>query len=115
KTGVRAKEISGRHYRLVPPDEVLRRLNRDLIEQQLSDTPFVTMVYGLLDCRDATLQFARSGHPYPLYLPREGEPQLWPAEGGLLGVFDTAYAARTERLRPGDKVLLYTDGMDRAA
>ena len=32
KTSVKAKEIHGQSYRLVPPDEVLERLNRDLID-----------------------------------------------------------------------------------
>jgi len=35
KKSIRAKEISGRSYRLVPPDDVLQKLNRDLIEQAL--------------------------------------------------------------------------------
>jgi sigma-B regulation protein RsbU (phosphoserine phosphatase) len=114
KTGVRAKEIFGQQYRLVPPDEVLQRLNRELIEQQLSDTPFITMVYALLNHRDGSFSFSRSGHPYPLHIPRVGEPSFWQIEGSLLGVFDTPYVVRSERLQPGDKVLLYTDGMDAA-
>jgi phosphoserine phosphatase RsbU/P len=114
KTSVRAKEISGKQYRLVPPDEVLQRLNRDLIQQQLSDTPFVTMIYVLFNYREGTFSFARSGHPFPLHIPRSGPPQLWEIEGSLLGVFDTRYVVRTQQLQPGDKVLLYTDGMDAA-
>jgi sigma-B regulation protein RsbU (phosphoserine phosphatase) len=114
KTGVRAKEIFGKQYRLVPPDEVLQRLNRDLIQQQLSDAPFITMVYALFNFRDRTFSFARSGHPYPLHIPRVGEPCLWQVEGSLLGVFDTRYVVRTQHLQPGDKLLLYTDGMDAA-
>jgi sigma-B regulation protein RsbU (phosphoserine phosphatase) len=115
KTGVRAKEIFGQQYRLVPPDEVLQRLNRDLIEQQLSDTPFITMVYVLYNYREGTFSFSRSGHPYPLHIPGAGEPALWQVEGSLLGVFDTPYVVRSEHLQPGDKVLLYTDGMDAAS
>jgi sigma-B regulation protein RsbU (phosphoserine phosphatase) len=114
KRGVRAKEIHGREYRLVPPGEVLGRLNRDLIEQSLSDKPFVTMAYALLDFADGSLSFARSGHPYPLYLPHDGPPRLWQLEGTLLGIFETSYPVRRERLRPGDKLLLYTDGVDAA-
>lgn len=114
KKGVKAKEIFGKQYRLIPPSEVLQRLNRDLIEQQLSENPFITMVYVLLNHADGTLQFARSGHPYPLYLPFDGPPCLWQIEGSLLGVFDIHYPTRSERLRPGDKVLLYTDGTDNA-
>jgi serine phosphatase RsbU (regulator of sigma subunit) len=114
KKGVRAKEIFGTQYRLVPPGEVLQRLNRDLIEQALSEAPFITMAYVLLNFADNTLSFARSGHPYPLYLPHDGPPQLWQLEGTLLGVFDASYPVRTEQLRPGDKLLLYSDGVDAA-
>jgi sigma-B regulation protein RsbU (phosphoserine phosphatase) len=114
KKSVRAKEIHGQEYRLVPPHEVLHRLNRDLIEQALSENPFITMAYVLLNFVDGTLSFARSGHPYPLYLPHDGPPQLWQLEGTLLGIFDTTYPLRSERLRPGDKLLLYTDGVDAA-
>jgi sigma-B regulation protein RsbU (phosphoserine phosphatase) len=115
KKGVRAKEIFGNEYRLVPPGEVLHRLNNDLIEQALSETPFITMAYVLLNVRDRKLCFARSGHPYPLYVPRKGPPEFWQIEGSLLGVFETKYPVREHRLQPGDKLLLYTDGMDSAS
>jgi sigma-B regulation protein RsbU (phosphoserine phosphatase) len=124
KTGVRGKEIFGPErgqtpsfptYRLVPPAEVLQCLNRELMEQQLSEMPFITMVYVLFDFRDGTFRFARSGHPYPLYVPHDGAPSFWEVQGSLLGVFDTEFRERTEQLRPGDKVLLYTDGMDAAS
>jgi sigma-B regulation protein RsbU (phosphoserine phosphatase) len=114
KKGVKAKEVFGQQYRLVPPEEVIRRLNRDLIEQKLSENPFITMVYCLLNHREGTLRFARAGHPYPLYIPREGELRLWQQEGLLLGIMDADFPAQTHQLRPGDKVLLYTDGIDSA-
>lgn len=111
KKGVRAKEIFGSQYRLVPPDEVLALLNRDMIEQALSETPFITMVYGLFDCRNRTLRLARAGHPHPVYVPRAGEPVVWSLPGSLLGVFETDFPARSWTLNPGDRVLLYTDGL----
>jgi sigma-B regulation protein RsbU (phosphoserine phosphatase) len=114
KKGVRAKEVFGRQYRLVPPDEVLGRLNRDLLEQGLSESPFITMAYALFNHRDGTLSFARAGHPYPLLVPAEGELELWRQEGLLLGVVDATFPARTYQLRRGDKVLLYSDGIDTA-
>lgn len=114
KKGIRAKEIAGNSYRLVPPGEVLSRLNRELIDQELSDSPFITLAYALFNYESGEFQFARAGHPYPVYLPHDGTPQLLQAEGTLLGVFETSYPTRTHRLGPGDRVLLYTDGVDGA-
>jgi sigma-B regulation protein RsbU (phosphoserine phosphatase) len=112
KKGVRAKEVFGKQYRLVPPGEVLEKLNAELIEAQLSGHPFITMAYGLLNHRDATLEFARAGHPYPLYVPQAGELELWRQHGLLLGVADAYFPPLRRQLRPGDKVLFYTDGLD---
>ena len=112
KKGVRAKEIFGQQYRLLPPDEVLQRLNRDMIDQALSENPFITMVYGLFNCRDRVLRFARAGHPYPLYVPRTGEPVLWQVHGTLLGIFETQFVMQSQQLQSGDKVILYTDGVE---
>ena len=112
KQSMKAKEVFGRQYRLVPPEEVLRRLNKDLIDQRLSEQPFLTIAYALYNHQQGTFRFARAGHPYPLYVPREGEPAFWRQEGLLLGVVDAAFPARTYAVKPGDKVLLYSDGID---
>ena len=114
KKGVKTKEVFGSQYRLLPPDEVLYKLNRDLIDQQLSEQPFITMVYALFNHVDGTLQFSRAGHPYPVYVPKEGEPRLWTQEGLLLGVHDANYPCGSHQLQTGDKLLFYTDGVDSA-
>jgi sigma-B regulation protein RsbU (phosphoserine phosphatase) len=80
---------------------------------QLPEMPFITMLYVLLNCSDGTVTFARAGHPHPMHLPREGQPSFWACEGGgLLGVFVTQYREQTQTLRAGDKLLLYTDGLE---
>lgn len=115
KKGVRPKEVHGNSYRLVPPDEVLGRLNRDLIEQQLSGQPFITLVYALFNHKTGVLSLARAGHPYPLHVPRDGPVQLWKQEGFLLGVVDARFPLHSRQIQAGDKLLLYTDGIDHAA
>ena len=115
KKGVRAKEITGKTYRLVPPNEVLARLNIDLIDQQIPDLPFITMAYMLFNVQDRTMQFSRAGHPYPLYIPKVGKPDFWQLEGSLLGVFETQYRQQERQMQPGDKLLLYSDCMDAAS
>jgi sigma-B regulation protein RsbU (phosphoserine phosphatase) len=114
KKGVRAKEVFGKQYRLLAPAEVLQRLNKDLMEQGLSESPFITMAYALYNHQDGVLQFARAGHPYPLHIPAEGPPRFWQGQGSLLGVFDTFFHGQAHRLSAGDKVLLFSDGIDTA-
>ena len=116
KKGVRAKEITGQSYRLVPPTEVLERLNRDLIEQQLPDLPFITMIYVLLNLPDGTLQFARAGHPYPLLPSRRRASRSFGRSKAACSAFSKrSISLQTQQLKPGDKLLLYTDGMDAAS
>jgi sigma-B regulation protein RsbU (phosphoserine phosphatase) len=112
KKAVRAKEIIDNQYRLLPPQEVLQLLNHDLLDQRLVENSFITMVYGLYDCREGTLRFARAGHPYPVHIPRDGALELLEVQGSLLGVFETNFAVRVCQLHPGDKALFYTDGTD---
>jgi sigma-B regulation protein RsbU (phosphoserine phosphatase) len=110
KKSVQAKEIVGRAYRLVPPEEVLVRLNREVVSLSLPEPPFVTMVYGQLNCRDGRVAFARAAHPPPLYVPHDGEPAFWRPTGSFLGVFGAEFVPQEKQLRPGDRLLVYTDG-----
>jgi sigma-B regulation protein RsbU (phosphoserine phosphatase) len=114
KKGVKPKDVFGQQYRLLPPTEVLQRLNKDLMDQAISESPFITIAYVLYNHLERTVQFARAGHPYPLHVPSEGEAHFWQVQGSLLGVFDTVFPGQNQRLRVGDKLLLYSDGIDAA-
>jgi sigma-B regulation protein RsbU (phosphoserine phosphatase) len=111
KKNMRVKEISGRSYRLVSPAEVLDALNREIVGLSLPDPPFVTMLYAQLNCRDGSLSFARAAHPLPLHVPVNGALEYWPAAGSFLGVFDAHYPGQSKQLRPGDKMLIASDGV----
>jgi sigma-B regulation protein RsbU (phosphoserine phosphatase) len=111
KKSLPMKEILGRSYRLVPPGEVLDRLNRELLNLNLPEPPFVTMVYAQLNCRDGSLAFARAAHPHPLYLPADGNPTYWHSAGTLLGVFESEFPVQQKQLRQGDKLVLFSDGV----
>jgi sigma-B regulation protein RsbU (phosphoserine phosphatase) len=113
KKGVRAKEIFDNQYQLVPPADVLHRLNDELLGQRIAESSFITMVYALYNDADQMLQFSRAGHPHPVYVPDDREPQIWELPGNLLGVFDTKFSAHECQLRPRDKALFYTDGTDK--
>jgi sigma-B regulation protein RsbU (phosphoserine phosphatase) len=97
---------------LTAPAEVLARLNASLC-RDMPPSMFVTMVLVALDrARPGTLAVASGGHPPPLRLRRGQTPEPIRAEGALLGVFEEAAFEQTELvLRPGDSLLLYTDGI----
>jgi sigma-B regulation protein RsbU (phosphoserine phosphatase) len=111
KKSLMTKEILGKSYRLVPPGETLDRLNRELLNLSLPEPPFVTMLYAQLDTRDGSLTFARAAHPHPLYVPPEGEPLYWHAAGTLLGVFESEFPLQQKKLEPGNKLILFSDGV----
>lgn len=112
KKGITPTEMIDGSPRLVPPHEVLRRLNADLLAQQLSENPFVTMAYFTLDLKTRTIAFARAGHPYPLLLTAEGGAEQLAADGTLLGIVDTEFEVRRYRMEPGDRLVVFTDGID---
>lgn len=112
KKGIVPKDVFDHGYRLVAPAEVLARLNRDMLAQQLSENPFVSMVYGVLHLQTLKLVLARAGHPYPLWLKSSGEVREIKAQGTLLGIFESEFSEVQVALEVGDRLLIYTDGID---
>lgn len=109
------KEITGNTYRLVPPSEVLARLNAEMIRRQGRTTRFTTAVYAIVNCRTRTMSIAGAGHPPPVLLHADGSSQLLETTGGLLGVFpDESFSQLEVELHADDRVLFYTDGFEQA-
>ncbi|MCE6998325.1 SpoIIE family protein phosphatase [Saccharothrix sp. S26] len=101
------------------PVAVLTTLNTVMLHQRRPGAPrFCTVIFGVLEPdRDGlTVTLAGGGHPPPLVLRRDGEVSPLPTPGGqLVGVLPGArFTAATTRLRPGDVLVLYTDGLTEA-
>ena len=93
----------------------LRAIVADLdraVARSVGDEDFVTA--ALVEERGGTLTIVNCGHPAPLLL-RRGEviPLEPPAPAPPLGFMPVA-RPRVERLEPGDRLLLYTDGLAEA-
>jgi sigma-B regulation protein RsbU (phosphoserine phosphatase) len=73
---------------------------------------FVTAFYGVLHRPSGTLTYIRAAHERPL-LARPGLPvQTLAGDGRFLGMLDElALQEYTIVLRPGDRLLLYSDGV----
>lgn len=96
----------------VGPGRLFGRLDRFV--DQVEAASFATIVYAELDLDTGVLTYACAGHPPPLLIPASGVPQLlWGGRSTPLGAFVDALDREEEQIQlaPGDRLLLYTDGL----
>ena len=76
----------------------------------------VTAAFVQIDLESMSAEVVTAAHPPLLHLRNGGTVlKQISSEGGLLGMFeDMEYNARTIKLRKGDRLLLYTDGIPAA-
>jgi len=93
------------------PAELLHHLNGHF-EFLRGGNVFATAIYGVLDPAARSVSLACAGHPPPLLL-RHGAASVMACDATMPLLFaDLPVGARTEhRLEPGDRLLLFTDGI----
>jgi serine phosphatase RsbU (regulator of sigma subunit) len=104
------KVIGEQSYRIVPPENVLTAVNRQLLSLGADDPPLVALLTGVLDTQTGAVTLARAGIPAAVYVPASGTPDVWSAPGPFLGAADTPYQALCRTLGPGDRLLIGSDG-----
>jgi phosphoserine phosphatase RsbU/P len=96
------------------PRDVCTRVNRLLCRHMISGR-FVSFCYARLDCDSRRITWANAGHNPPLLLRDDGTVDCLAPSGLVLGVQeDATYDERTLELRPGDRLVFYTDGITEA-
>ncbi|HWE86875.1 MAG TPA: PP2C family protein-serine/threonine phosphatase [Terracidiphilus sp.] len=91
------------------PGLVLTGMNRALFGN--TQGQYVTAAYASLDAERGELRYAAAGHPAMLLL-RQGEVREVVENGLLLAAVDgIEYSERALALAPGDRIVLYTDGI----
>ena len=118
RTSVR--HIAPRHS---SPTQVLLELNHSLAPD-IQAGLYVTMIYAIIDVEANQVTLARAGHELPLFVRRHPETgsvraEYVASEGMALGmvpgeILREALVDHVEPFRPGDLLVLYTDGITEA-
>ena len=113
--GTRALLLSGALGGLlgaVPPEEFLRAANAYL-RRQAWEEGFATAIHVAVDLETGEYLLDSAGHPPAAqFKAGSGSWTLSAAEGSALGLFDDgSWDAVRGQLRPGDALLLFTDGL----
>jgi sigma-B regulation protein RsbU (phosphoserine phosphatase) len=101
-----------------PPEKLLKYVNDHFATRYTSEGEgFVTAFYGIFDPAQRELTYASAGHNPPrLKRCEDGSVLALDCVGNLpLGLFPgQEYQRATLRLRPGDQIIFYTDGITEA-
>jgi len=98
----------------ISPGKLCQKLN-EVFCNNLAPDKFVTFCYCTIDAADHRLTYACAGHCPPLVLHGSGATVFLKEGGTPLGIDpDRKYADTEALLEPGDRLLLYTDGLTEA-
>ncbi len=97
------------------PKSILCQLNDFIIESFAGTGMFLTMFSGLLDLKNGTLTHSASAHPAAM-LWRKAESQIVCLESqnaiiGYLQMDESKFEQTISIIQPGDKLVVYTDGI----
>ncbi len=96
------------------PGELLERANRLLFRSTNANT-FISLFYGILDPEKNTLIYANAGQDRPIIFRTGVLPRTLLTSGIVLGVKEDArYTHEEVPIAPGERILLYTDGIQEA-
>ncbi len=94
----------------LPLPAMMSNLNRNLVRRGTSSR-FVTFFFGILDS-EGKCTYSNAGHNPPYVLGSDGSLRELTEGGMVLGLFATAtYESATIQLKPGDHLVLFTDGV----
>lgn len=129
RTGVLIGDVSGHGYQAAlvmalalsaaaihvqaafDPSIAVEAVQRSLADELASTEMSLTLCYAVIDSRVGEVRFANAGHPHAFRVGRDGECTRLAAVAPPIGFSDDAIEECVMAWRPGDRLVLFTDGI----
>lgn len=93
---------------------LVSKLNHSL-RANTPDNRFITGFFAMLDPKTGRIDYSNAGHNPPILVRASGSTELLSVGGPVLGILQNIpYVHGTAYLEPGDRLVLYTDGVSEA-
>ncbi len=129
RTGVLIGDVSGHGYQAAlvmalalsaaaihvqaafDPSIAVAAVQRSLSEELESTEMSLTLCYAVIDSRVGELRFANAGHPHAFRVGQDGDCTRLAAIAPPIGFSDATIEECVMAWRPGDRLVLFTDGL----
>ena len=94
--------------------ECISRANK-LLYRSTDEQKFATMFYGILDSKNSTFHFSNAGHDPPFLINSKNDVIRLTKGGTVLGFMeDFEFEEDSVKLKQGDTIIIYSDGITEA-
>jgi sigma-B regulation protein RsbU (phosphoserine phosphatase) len=97
--------------RALSPELAVARMNKLMLKEVQTDRYF-TICIAFANLRSGAIRMVQAGHPHPMILRADGQVDVIGDGGPPVGLLpDMPFTAFDVHLAPGDRLLLYSDGL----
>jgi phosphoserine phosphatase RsbU/P len=98
------------HFEIREPAEVLRLLDQEYPLERFNR--FFTISYLIIDVKEGLIRYSNAAHPPPILLRSGGTLESLDKGGTIIGMGGVLpFEEGRTQMRPGDKLVVYTDGI----
>jgi serine phosphatase RsbU (regulator of sigma subunit) len=95
----------------VSPAHLVETLNQQLAGR-FGDNRYVALFWGEYDGQTGVLNYVNAGQPSPILIRSTGAMDRLPSGGFPVGMFaDAQYTSDAVNMRPGDRLVIFSDGL----